>query len=344
MSESLLRSILFTHDDLDGAGCRVLFELSNHGVDPSTWKVVNCSNANVDDQVTKVLESGELHDHVRVIFADICCSREVLLKILEKKCSLHIWDHHRTNFWAQTEYPSAQIIPENDLGVMQSGTSIMYQNLCDMAVARPTAVNSEIFTSDYRHSVLIEKFVDTVRSYDTFEWKETGNMEAKRLQVLFQLLGMEKFVERYLDRFTSGVGCTELIDPRDLEFVLAKIEAEQDRIDAFGLEHIIDCTVRGHRTAFALGVIGMNISDLAYQFLKKFPQYDIFASFSFGNGGEFSFRTVREDLNLGEEIAVPMHGGGHPKAAGAPICDELRDVIVDYLISEMNGEAYHFNH
>lgn len=334
-----IRQVLFTHDDLDGAGCRVLFELANRST--NDWKVYNCSNSNLDETVTRSLESGELSKNCVIMFGDICPGREVLQKVKDFTDRLHIYDHHRTNFWVTHEWPEARIIPENELGTMQSGTSIMYQAFCEMATIVSDAPS--VFKSGYHNASLLWKFVDTVRAYDTFEFKQTGNMEAKRLQVLFQLLGMENFCKRYITLINGEISNT-LINDHDMEFVSAKINAEQERIDTFGLADIIDCNVRGHRTAFVLGTFGMNFSELAYQFLNKFKQYDIFAGFSFADGGVFSFRTIKEDLDLGSEIAAPIGGGGHPPAAGAPICDELRDIFVDYLISEMNGEAYHFHY
>lgn len=45
----------------------------------------------------------------------------------------------------------------------------------------------------------------------------------------------------------------------------------------------------------------------------------------------YEFRTIRNDLNLGKEIAPNFGGGGHPKAAGASISKEQINKIADVL-------------
>ena len=50
--KSLLKAILFTHNDLDGAGCITIFELAHHHlVEPQEWRSIICSNDNIDEKV-----------------------------------------------------------------------------------------------------------------------------------------------------------------------------------------------------------------------------------------------------------------------------------------------------
>ena len=78
------------------------------------------------------------------------------------------------------------------------------------------------------------------------------------------------------------------------------------------------------------------MSELAHQFLTKHPEFDIFVSFSLWKGGEFSFRTIKDDLDLGKDVASPIGGGGHPKASGAQINDEFRDELMNMIINYLN--------
>ena len=364
-----LMEILFTHDDLDGAGCRILFELAHRDVNPETWKIVNCSNKNIDEQVQLWLDSGDLDPDCTICFADIVCSRDMFVRVKTEYEHIYVWDHHRSNFWVQTEYPSAEIVPETEMGVLQSGTSIMYQFWCKCAEIYKDAPNYEYFRSGYENADLIAHFVDTVRSYDTYEWKQTGNLEAKKLQILFFLLGMERFCKRYVDRLTMshdafaeleanatahdgkvvlewlkdfankeyGRPSKTLFSSSDLEFIDSRLKMEQKRIDEFTLDDIIDVQVRGIRTAFALNTVGMNVSELANQFLVKHPEFEMFVGFTMADGGQFSYRTVKDDLDISALVAVPNGGGGHPKASGSYVPKDLMDHIADLLINEMNG-------
>ena len=44
-----------------------------------------------------------------------------------------------------------------------------------------------------------------------------------------------------------------------------------------------------------------------------------------------SYRTVKDNINLGKDIASVYGGGGHPKAAGSPISDDIREQIINMM-------------
>ena len=161
----MLQTILFTHDDLDGAGCRIIFELAHHdltkGVD---YDIINCANANVDDKVNEALEKDDyITAETDVCFGDICASSEVLSKLMElTNGNVKIWDHHRTNFPATLIVPNAQIIPENDLGKMECGTSIMYKHYCDLAFHHEHVSKFQLFRDDGNRKILLSTLVETL--------------------------------------------------------------------------------------------------------------------------------------------------------------------------------------
>jgi len=321
----MLESVLFTHDDMDGAGCRIIYELAHrHMKKGKDFIVLNCTNGGIDDDVMRTLKREDIDRTTEICFGDIVASRETLEYIVANFSMPKIWDHHRTNFFATWVVPDATIVPENNLGVMQSGTSLMYQYYSSLDSG--IDVNNEKFLAD---------FVDNIRSYDTYEWKNTDNLNAKKLQTLFTLLGMERFCEQYINRLINDDN-TDLINIGDLKFVEAKLENEQRIIDSVTPDDVYHIDVKGLKTAFALGGFGVNGSELAYQFLMKYPEFDMFASFNLWRGGEFSFRCTRDDIDTGKDIALPIGGGGHPKASGAPLDEILREEIVNMLITHLN--------
>lgn len=343
MSKALER-ILFTHDDLDGAGCRVIFELAfgkgTKGIDFDVW---NCSNGGIDSKVREAISTEVVDKDTVVWFGDISAGREALNEIQNVAKTVWVVDHHRTNFFVTHELrdPShAIIVPENEFGQLQSGTSLLFQKLSEMVLEPYSGIDKGAMTNGGpEHQEFIGLFVDTVRSYDTYEWKQTNNLIAKRLNTLFYLLGMERFCKMYLrllrDPFYKG----DLIGTYDVQqFVDAKLEAEQKMIDTFGVDRIIDTTVRGYRTALLIGsCYPANFSELGNQFLTKHPEFDVIAQFTLSDGGTFGFRAVRDDIDIGKDIAAPIGGGGHPKAAGAPLSQELKEIFQEYLIAEMNN-------
>lgn len=348
----MLKLVLFDHDDLDAAGCRIVFQVAHHhlkeGVD---YKIVHCSNVAVDDIVKTTLEDENIDDNTEIYFSDIVASREVMEMIAGRFKTVKVWDHHRTNFYVTWVIPDAVIIPENACGVLESGTSLMFKHFCELAAedsSDPRALHflSNDLTETSCTGGCFEFFsdlVENIRSYDTYDWKETNNITAKKLQTLFFLLGMDKFCKRYVDRIIKGVG-GDVIGEADADFVDARLENEQRIIDSIGVDDIYDVSVRGYRAAFILSSAGANISELSHQFLKKHPEFDIFMGFTFTRGGEYSFRCIRDDINVGEEIALPIGGGGHPKAAGASIPAEVIECIIHNLLSGIDDQYHMTNY
>jgi oligoribonuclease NrnB/cAMP/cGMP phosphodiesterase (DHH superfamily) len=92
--------------------------------------------------------------------------------------------------------------------------------------------------------------------------------------------------------------------------------------------------IKGYKTAVRFSGGGMNISELAFQFLTKNPEIDVFVGINIG-GGELGFRCIRDDLDTGGIFAKPMGGGGHPKASGCPLpetlIEEIRNKVMELV-------------
>lgn len=363
----MLKTILFDHDDLDAAGCRIVFQVAHsHLKEGEEYEVIHCSNVAVDNIVTKTIDREDIDENTVIYFADICASRDVMETVAKKFKTVKVFDHHRTNFFVTWVIPDAVIVPENTMGVLESGTSLLFQHFCEIAANNPYDPRSLYFMDNASlkkaidHSVkhgygttetMMEKYKDgidsfqlfnelvaDIRSYDTYEWKESNNITAKKLQTLFFLLGMNRFCQRYIKRIQiSGTG-SNIISDNDLEFIDAKLESEKRVIDSIGVDDVYDVSIKGLKSAFILSSAGANISELASQFLTKHPEFDFFIGFNFYKGGEYSFRTTRDDLDLGATIAQPIGGGGHPKASGAPIPLEVRAQIIDLLMGNIDPE------
>lgn len=340
----MLKNVLFTHNDLDGAGCRIIYELfrtANGEVKGIDFDVIICSNANVDDKVLEFLNRENQHDfHTEIWFADIVCSRENMSDLVCLFKTVKVFDHHATNFPIQQELPSAVIIPETPLGKKESGTSLLYQHAVEYAYNNPDSGWAKfLFRDNETHTTekFIDKLVDNIRSYDTFEFKETKNVLAKKLQMFYLFIGMDQFAERYVSRITSGKIADDIIlADGDLSYVInEKIANEQRIIDRITPDDVLTFTLVRNKTeykaAFGFPVYGANVSELAYQFLRKYPEYDIYIQFSLSNNMEFSFRTAREDFDCGQ-FAVTYGGGGHPKASGSPLPENVRDAIITKLV------------
>jgi len=333
----MLKSILFTHTDLDGAGCRIIFELVNmDNIKGEDYLVLNCDNNTIDEDVMNCLDINKdiINEDTHICFADIVAHDETLIYLKDRYKNIFIWDHHITNYPAQLIIPSATIISETPLGVKESGTSLIYKHFMEQSFLTPI----KIFDKNYNQS-LISEFVDTIRSYDTYEWKETNNMKAKELVTLFFLLGMEAFCKRYVEKLSSDKIGEELISSNDMDFVKAKLDNEQKIIENISPDDVFQIKLDGYNVAFLLGGRGANISELSYQFLQKYPEFDVFAAFLLNDRNKISFRSVKDDVNV-SELAAKLSGGGHQKSSGFTLPNDIiiniANVIFDYMKEKVN--------
>lgn len=344
-----LHTILFDHDDLDAAGVAICFSLAHQHMQNET-QIIFCSNDNKDQKVQEALNQGIIGPDTIILFGDICPTRPMLERLVKQFNRVHVIDHHRTNMYAMEVIPTATVIPEIN-GKMESGTSLMFRYFMQLAQEMPDDERGRYFSGN--PDPFFMELVDTIRSYDTYEWKSTNNVLAKRLQTLYGVLGMERFCEKYIKRIINRQNVRhedtgELIEYSDAPFIDARIDQEQRSIDSIGLDNVNVMEIHGYQCAVRFSTGGMNISELSHQFLSKYPEIDVFIGIDVGRG-EFSFRTVRDDLDTGALFAKPIEavdkegnkktGGGHPKASGAPISEEVRLKIMELLVEVIDPDA-----
>lgn len=331
----MLNAILFTHNDLDGAGCAVVFSvvMKAHG---SEFQVIHCSNNEVDKKVQEAWDKGIFSEGTYICFGDICPSKEMTEKLQEHfPTKVRIWDHHKNNLYIPDIIPGAIIMPEeNPEGKLECGASLVYKYF-------------QQFPQLYLHVIpLLTEFVENVRSYDTYEWKKTNNVSAQKLDTLMDVLGLERFVNKYIERILD---CWEniihgsmdqqkyypLIEEKYFECIDAKLEQEQKVIDALTIDDVKVVTIKGLKAAIRYsGTVGIN--EVANQFLTKYPEFDVFIDLGI-SGGYYSFRTIKDGIDVESQFATPLGGGGHLRAAGAPIPKNLQEEIFNLLIDHISN-------
>lgn len=324
----MLKKLLFTHTDLDGAGCRILYEVYNHSlVKGEDYDVIHVGKpADIDEAFKNAMNRIDIN--TEITFGDISpLPTEFMEQVKADGYHIEIYDHHETAFPIQQIFENAVIIPKNPLGKMECGTSLMYIEYVNRA-----EYDKVSYVSDPKRT-LLPTFVENVRSYDTYEFKETGNIQARKFNILFFLLGMNSFCDHYIKRLTKE-DITDEDNELFLDIVMPFIEArmaeEQAAIDKFTIDQICDLGINGKNIGFTINTFGANFSELANQWLAKHPEYDALVNFSLPYG-TFSFRTVKDDINLAQDFALVLGGGGHPKAAGASLDEETGDQIFSIL-------------
>lgn len=244
---------------------------------------------------------------------------------------IYIFDHHSTNMWAmEIEGIKGIMIATTPMGVKECGTSLFYK------YAMENNEGHEYFNEKMNEDLLPE-FVETVRQYDTYDWKMTNNMQARYLQIIFGMLGIDIFYDRYIKKLTNPDDKV-LIEKSDMDFVLGRIRMEQRNIEKCTPDKVMDVNINGRNIALMIGSQGANFSELSNQFLKKYPQYDGTVDFYLsGNGANFQIRG-KGDIDLAYEIARPIGGGGHPAACGAPLSDEYHKKLKNLVLEALTNK------
>ena len=285
---------LFTHDDLDGVGCGILGK-SAYG---DNIDVVYCTNGDINSRVHNFIMSGAYKDYDRVYITDISVNAEnakLIDELLADKVVL--LDHHPTAMhlndyrWAfvDTVYPGETI--------KTSGTELFYRHLNSMNAL------------DWR--LPYDKFAAVVRDYDTWRWATQGKtgQPSKDYNDLMYLYGKEDFERMMIDRLKAGT--FPELTPTDNHI----LGIERRKIEDYCKEKLSTLkTANAYGHVCGVVFADQYINDLSHYIMDRNPQLDFVAIIN--PDGRVSLRTDREDLDLGKEIAGPLGGGGHPKAAG----------------------------
>lgn len=281
---------LFTHNDMDGIGCAVLakFAFSNN-VD-----IEYCNYDDINEKVEEYYNSGSENDcHI----TDISISEELSYKINDSGKNYMLLDHHPTAL-NLNKFSWCTVKVENEDGIKTSGTEMYYHWLID---------NGYLSRSD-----VLDRFAELVRNYDTWRWATLGDngIICKQVNDLFYIYGRNKFIDWCLAELHFGTF------PRLEHTDKLVLEIEQNNIDNYvkKKDEQMITTVLCDRIC---GVVFAEkyFSELGNKLCQMHPEIDFVAMIDMS--GTVSYRTVKNDIDLGKDIAKLFGGGGHAKAAGS---------------------------
>lgn len=298
---------LFTHTDLDGIGCSVLAKLA---FGAENVAVDYCDYDNINTKVEAYFDSGITDDcHI----TDIRIDESLADRIDTSNRNYLLFDHHPQALdldkfcWCNVGLEDEQTHEQT------SGTEIYYRWLID---------NQYL---DYDDT--LDKFVRLVTDYDTWRWSTLGEegLICKQVNSLLYLYGRDKFID----------WCIESINnksfPTLTETDLAILEVEQRRVDKYIEDkdkQLITKTLCGRTCGIVFAET--YFSELGNRLSKMHPELDFIAMISMD--GTISYRTVKDDIHLGHEVAKYFGGGGHAKAAGSQFsASQVKDDMIDLI-------------
>lgn len=299
---------LFTHTDLDGIGCAILAKLA------FGTEVVNIEYCNYDDIDSKVEEYFNSGSEYECHITDISINKELANKISNSEKKYQLLDHHPTAL-GLNEFGWCNVKIENEeTNIKTSGTEMYYHWLAD---------NGYLIKD-----CALDRFVELVRNYDTWRWSTLGDkgIICKQVNDLLYLYGREKFIdwcimEIYEDSFPYLYESDELV-----------LEIEQNNIDNYikkKNEQLLIMPLCG----MTCGVVFAEkyFSELGNKLCQMRPEIDFVAMIDMS--GTVSYRTIKDNIDLGKDVAKLFGGGGHPKAAGSTFANGVQFDVINKIFN-----------
>ncbi|WP_071319276.1 DHH family phosphoesterase [Anaerobacillus isosaccharinicus] len=308
---------LYTHNDLDGVGCGIVAKLAFDG----NVEIRYNSVMGLDFQVSRFLEKPKKGDNVFITDLSVNEKNEKDLNDYVKSGGkVQLIDHHKTALHFNN-YSWGIVTVQYDDGRLASATSLFYEHLKEKGLLKPTKS--------------IEEFVELVRQYDTWEWDQNGNTEAKRLNDLFFMLSIDDFEERMVERLKKN----EPFKFDDFEEKMLALEDE--KIQRYVRKKKREL-VQSFVGEYCVGIVHAESyhSELGNELGKENPHLDYIAIVSVG-GKRMSLRTIHDHIDV-SEIAGNYGGGGHAKASGCSLTADAYELFVaePFKIDPMRADAF----
>ena len=315
-----LKIKLFTHNDLDGVSVIPLAHLE-FGIENVDHEI--CSYKNVNEKIEKFaieyMNNEHFYDYIFVTDISVNRKNAELLNEIEnfisgnniKKTNVRLFDHHQNLEWLNDEYSWTKVKPEDEDGWKNCGTSLFFEFL------KETSTHSFV-ENEFRNS-----FVNQVRVYDTWEWKDNKELNkeiatsSKKLSDCFKIVGADDFINIIYDQLL--IECLnekhkffEIIE--EWELLLKYKRREIDEYINFKLKDVqlIEMNVVPHvQFSFCFCDRKDCKAELADRILEKFQNVDVSILY-FGNG--FILNSRKDTIDV-SKIAKVFGGGGHTEVA-----------------------------
>ena len=308
-----MKRLLFTHGaDIDGMGNAILAKLAFENID-----IIYARN--VSDLETKFLNeynAGNLYNYDIVYITDLSLKKEIADKVYNDdklKDKLYIFDHHETALASGlNEYNNTNVHVELN-GIKTCGTELYYNYLKDNG-----------YLED---STAISEFVEKVRREDNWEWEKYNDILAHDLAILFNDVGINRFVDSMVALLKEEKDSFELNEnlSNEVNNKKEKIKLAIESSKRFVRKELID----GIKTLIVFITYEYR-NDVADYFKKNNDiDYDVVAMIALDND-QISIRSLKSN-NYARILAEKYGGGGHDTAAAIPLDYNNKSKIVDTL-------------
>lgn len=311
---------LFTHTDLDGVGCAILSKIAFKNCD-----VDYCDYNDINEKVVEFVNGKGLAFN-KCFITDISVS-ETTADFIDKMyyanrcCPVKLFDHHAT----EKRLNSRQWCKVDELSPNKEktcGTEMFYNYLL-----------SEGYLKEKSPAYLsrVQEFVEYVRQYDTWDWSLMGEagLISKQINDLFDIYSYFDFTDWCLNKFEKEEPFGKFSEMD--KFLLTR---EQKTIDNYAAskDKLMQTAYLGkYKCGFVFA--DRYISEVGHKLCDLHPDIDVVVLINMN--GRVSYRSQREDIDLGKDLASLFGGGGHGGAAGSGFNkDNLTSIVLKNIFKE----------
>ena len=307
-----MKILIISHrSDPDGVTPVILSKLVFDEVD-----YILTESSEVNNKVLDLINNTDLDIYNNIYITDLGLNEElnsIIDNNLKLKDKIRVFDHHLGNMHGN-KYSFVKVVFEDEKGKKQCGTSLYYDYLC------------ENYDNLYLKKDAVKTFVNHVREYDIWEWKETNNIDAKRLSDLFDFFGKDYFLEYYLkflkenDKF--------YFNEQEL-FILEMINRQVTNFIEEKKKNVIPIKINCIRAGLVFS--SLYRSELGNALAIHYEQeFDFIIIVNIERG--ISYRGIKNvDLN---EIASMFGGKGHFSSSGSPLPNDIHEIIIKELFKD----------
>lgn len=294
-----MKDLLISHiSDIDGVSPVILLKLTKVEFD-----YILKEPHEMDEFVEELLKE-DLNSYQNIYITDLALSENFYKKIKESGYAykFKIFDHHKTNLFAK-DYENVVI------DIEECGTTLFYNYL----------------SKKYKFKKIVEDYIKHVKNLDLWLWVEKSDFMAKELGNIFDLYGRNTYIEEMYQKLKRG----KKFKWNKFENKILKIE--KDAIDRY-LKKKDKELYKIEYDGYLIGAVFSERyrSELGNYLSSIHPELDLVVMINMSGG--LSLRTEKNiDISI---LAQKLNGGGHKKACGAPIEEEVKESILKNIFKD----------
>ena len=291
--------LLISHiSDIDGVSPVILLKLTKVEFD-----YILKEPHEMDEFVEELLKE-DLNSYQNIYITDLALSENFYKKIKESGYAykFKIFDHHKTHLFAKN-YENVVI------DIEECGTTLFYNYL----------------SKKYKFKKIVEDYIKHVKNLDLWLWVEKFDFMAKELGNIFDLYGRNTYIEEMYQKLKRG----KKFKWNKFENKILKIE--KDTVDRY-LKKKDKELYKIEYDGYLIGAVFSERyrSELGNYLSSIHPELDLVVMINMSGG--LSLRTEKDiDISI---LAQKLNGGGHKKACGAPIEEEVKESILKNIFKD----------